>query len=283
VTAPRRAFSIHVRRLRQAAERAVYVLVYVFIAVLMILALISGVFLASNPEPAHERWEAWIATVSANTLQAYETFLQKNPSTFLGSRSLDDVAQGLLQHQYNTMSADRGRSSGKRCRLFLVYHRVGRDLRPRGFVDASGSLVIADLRFDEVRPFSGGLAAVKRDSMWGFIDSVGYVRVPPQFDNVRDLSEDRAAVYSSKRCGYIDGRGTMVIPATFHECSSFRDGRALVRMNNPDPPPEYPVTAIINSSGRVLKDLGWWGNDYWEVDPPFSEGVALIRRMCLAN
>jgi len=49
-----------------------------------------------------------------------------------------------------------------------------------GFVDSSGRFRIAP-NFDEVLPFSEGLAAVRSGDQWGFIDTSGNFAVPPRF------------------------------------------------------------------------------------------------------
>ena len=49
-----------------------------------------------------------------------------------------------------------------------------------GFVDASGQFRIAP-SFEEVLPFSEGLAAMRAGEKWGFIDTSGKVVIRPQF------------------------------------------------------------------------------------------------------
>jgi hypothetical protein len=43
--------------------------------------------------------------------------------------------------------------------------------------------VVVTCQFDDVLSFSGGLAAVKSGSKWGFIDKAGNFIIPLQFDN----------------------------------------------------------------------------------------------------
>lgn len=54
---------------------------------------------------------------------------------------------------------------------------------------------IDDKSFDEVRPFCDGMAAVKKNGLWGFIDSTGKLVIEPQFYRVEDFSDGLAAVH----------------------------------------------------------------------------------------
>lgn len=45
-----------------------------------------------------------------------------------------------------------------------------------------------------MRPFSDGLAAVKRDGKWGFIDKDGFPKISCHYDEVSDFSNGTAAV-----------------------------------------------------------------------------------------
>lgn len=55
-----------------------------------------------------------------------------------------------------------------------------------GFVD-DNSVVMITYSFDEVRPFSEGLAGVRIDNNWGFLNLGGEVVIPFDFDNNRIL------------------------------------------------------------------------------------------------
>ena len=52
-----------------------------------------------------------------------------------------------------------------------------------GFIDKTGMVVIPP-KFDEVNPFSEGLAAVQIEGKWGFIDKTGNMVIRPQFDDI---------------------------------------------------------------------------------------------------
>ena len=60
-------------------------------------------------------------------------------------------------------------------------------------------------QFEGARPFSEGLASVKIDGKWGFIDKVGQYVINPQFDFISVVfdSEGLAWVKISGKYGYI--------------------------------------------------------------------------------
>ena len=95
-----------------------------------------------------------------------------------------------------------------------------------GFVNKKGEWVIP-ARFESVRPFVEGLAAVKEKNHWGYIDPTGKYVIPPTFAdldnaNFRDFSEGLAFNCDSKTglCGYIDHTGKFVIPPRFIPCGT---------------------------------------------------------------
>lgn len=125
-----------------------------------------------------------------------------------------------------------------------------------GFIDESGKYVV-NPTYDEVYPFSEGLAAVcsgdcaydaASPRKWGFVDKTGKVAVPLQFGAARAFNEGLAAVcvgsctsyvkgryrpeYSPERFegkwGYIDAKGAFVINPQFDEAYYFENGIAQV-------------------------------------------------------
>jgi hypothetical protein len=95
------------------------------------------------------------------------------------------------------------------------------------FIDASGS-VISAARFDGAKAFSEGLAPVKVDSLWGYINRDGTMAISPQFEDAMSFSDEVAAVRRSGFYGYIDKSGALVIPAQFKQVSAFHEGFAYV-------------------------------------------------------
>jgi hypothetical protein len=93
-----------------------------------------------------------------------------------------------------------------------------------GFIDKTGQVVF---RFQGVRNFSEGMAAVEKDGKWGFIESDGRFRVPPAYESVRSFSESLAAARSQGKWGYINPTGQWIIPPQYATADDFSDDLAL--------------------------------------------------------
>lgn len=103
-------------------------------------------------------------------------------------------------------------------------------------------------------------------SYWGYIDTTGQFRIPPQFDGVRSFSDGLAAVHIGRRWGYIDKQGNVVIPLQFGGAGPFSEGLAVVAAGAPeDPQTRY---GYIDKTGRyVIPPRFTWAR-------PFSNGRA---------
>lgn len=82
--------------------------------------------------------------------------------------------------------------------------------------------------YDWVWYFSEGLAPVKKDGLWGYINSEGVEVISPRWDKVEDFSEGLAAVRNSGKWGYINTSGKLVIDYCYWSAGYFKNGRARV-------------------------------------------------------
>lgn len=82
--------------------------------------------------------------------------------------------------------------------------------------------------YDDIDCLSEGLAVVKRDGKYGFIDNTGQVVIPPKYDLVWDFSEGLARVSQNGKAGFIDNTGKVVIPLKYDKADSFYNGVAGV-------------------------------------------------------
>lgn len=65
--------------------------------------------------------------------------------------------------------------------------------------------------------FSEGLAAVKKDGKWGFIDADNDVVIGFQYDYARNFTDNRAIVQQGEFYGVINTAGAYVIPACYYD------------------------------------------------------------------
>ena len=100
--------------------------------------------------------------------------------------------------------------------------------------------------YEIVGSFNNGLAKVKKDKKWGYIDTTGNVVFPCRYNEVENFSDGLARVRVGTKWGLISSDGTEVIKPTFDWIYEFVDGIALVKLEGE----EY----YMNKKGqRVVK------------------------------
>jgi len=83
--------------------------------------------------------------------------------------------------------------------------------------------------YEDARPFSGeGYAAVKRNGLWGFIDTSGTIMIDFVFEDALSFGQHLAAIKQDGFWGYISLYGNIAIEPVFIEAKSFCNGSAPV-------------------------------------------------------
>ena len=167
-----------------------------------------------------------------------------------------------------------------------------------GYIDRFGKIQI-DLVWDDALSFSEGLAAVKKDGKWGYINQTGDVVIPLQFHSADYFSNERAligfadgtygyitptgelissgwrtsqafsegfaAVLSlDGKCGFIDIEGNVVVQPTYSHAMPFNEGLAAVRIDNRN-------YGYIDCNGNVVLDFKY------NSATSFIDGYAKVR------
>jgi hypothetical protein len=99
------------------------------------------------------------------------------------------------------------------------------------FLASDGEVYLEAGAWTEALPFSEGLAAVKGDSGWAYIDDAGQMAIEGPYRQASSFSQGLAAVRIGDRWGYIDQTGQLALPALYLEAHSFApEGFAQVKL-----------------------------------------------------
>ena len=131
-----------------------------------------------------------------------------------------------------------------------------------GFIDKSGN-EITPLKYDCASPFSGGRARVDLNDKYGFIDKSGNEVISLKYDAADDFFEVLAVVKLNGKWGFIDKSGNEVISLKYDAAGSFSGGLARVRLNG--------KCGFIDKSGNEVIPLKY--DDAWG----FREGCARVK------
>jgi hypothetical protein len=122
-------------------------------------------------------------------------------------------------------------------------------------------------KFSYAGRFSDGVALVRLNDEWFYIDKSGKAVIKPQkFEKYEDFKEGLAVVSTAGKYGYIDKTGKLAIPLRFGTARSFRDGRAVVGFG----PAGATDFGVIDRSGNFIV------NPHFDKIWDFNNGIALV-------
>ena len=84
-----------------------------------------------------------------------------------------------------------------------------------GFVNKETGKEVIPYKYDGAKDFSEGLAAVKLNGKWGYIDDTGKEVIPLKYDNAWRFSNGLAEVKLNGKWGCIDKTDFIVVPFTY--------------------------------------------------------------------
>ncbi len=100
--------------------------------------------------------------------------------------------------------------------------------------------------YDEVRVFSEGLAAVRKNNQWGFIDNKGNLIIPIQYDTAGYFRmSDLCEVTKNGKSGFINKQGAEIIPIIYDDANQeMKDRNVIVKKNG--------KWAVFDNTGKQL-------------------------------
>lgn len=151
-----------------------------------------------------------------------------------------------------------------------------------GYVRADDRSEVIPRRFERAMRFSDGLAAVRINGLFGYINSDGEVVIKPEFDVAGPFNNGLAEVLIGEHTGVIDRTGKLVLPAQYgrsipiaedvviaHD-GSYRKRRDFDTETLEDGPTDFPKPSGLFKIGK-----GWLTDQqYWFRY--FSDGAPLI-------
>lgn len=143
------------------------------------------------------------------------------------------------------------------------------DLRPinYGYIDEMGQSITCGFCYDEAKDFSGGLAAVKKDGKWGYINKKGEVVLPFVCKEVESFSSGLAAIHYEDGYGFINMDGKIIISTIYLEVGKISENLVWAREKG------------SSKVGFLDLDENWVISPAYDYAGDFSEGLARVSTM----
>ncbi|MGD1958414.1 MAG: WG repeat-containing protein [Fulvivirga sp.] len=106
-----------------------------------------------------------------------------------------------------------------------------------------------DERFEEIKPPSEGLFAVKIDGLYGFIDHQNHLIIANRYDDIGAFSGGLAPFKLIGKWGFLDKKENIVVQPLYNEVSAFKNGVAIVRKGS-----HY---FLLDEKGKLLNSTGY--------------------------
>ncbi|MEM9546910.1 MAG: WG repeat-containing protein [Bacteroidota bacterium] len=149
------------------------------------------------------------------------------------------------------------------------YNKILADFEPPkykwGFLTEQGQLAIED-KYDDLREFNEGLAAMNVLGLWGYVDKSGTEVIPARYRIVKTFSEDIAVVQKlNKHFMLLSGDGKVLADSLdYLDVGKFHEGLSLVNQSY--------LFGFINKKGELtIKPT-------YESAKAFSNGLALVQK-----
>lgn len=105
-----------------------------------------------------------------------------------------------------------------------LYPRCGGPFQLCGYVGKGSGVERIPQRFEVAKPFSEGLAAVRIEGLYGFIDTTGKIVIEPRFQDAGFFTGEYAEIRLDNASGIIDRTGKLVVSPEFKRIIPFTGG-----------------------------------------------------------
>lgn len=114
------------------------------------------------------------------------------------------------------------------------------------YFDSKGKTILPfQNKYESYGNFTEGLARVRINEKWGYIDKTGQEIIKPQFHCAAEFSNDLAVVRNPEdKHGAIDKAGKLIIDYKFHFLTKFENGYATFG--------DYTTYGLIDKTGKIV-------------------------------
>ena len=97
-------------------------------------------------------------------------------------------------------------------------------------IDAGTFRLITNTPYQGISPYdANGILRIKKDNLWGLMDTLGKIILPPTYQEIRKLNDGMYATKDDKdNFGFIDKKAKIQIPFEYDEVKFFKNGHCVV-------------------------------------------------------
>jgi hypothetical protein len=129
--------------------------------------------------------------------------------------------------------------------------RCGGPFQLCGYTESGNEILRIPQTFEVAKQFSEGLAAVRIDGRYGFIDPTGTIAIAPRFEAAGPFTGGYAEVRLDGASGAIDRSGKLVVAAQFERLIPFAGGTFLATPRREGSPSPYQEEAHIGGFSQL--------------------------------
>ncbi|HWZ21127.1 MAG TPA: WG repeat-containing protein [Cytophagaceae bacterium] len=118
--------------------------------------------------------------------------------------------------------------------------------------------IIVECKYQSAHMFREGLAAVKENNKWFFINTKGK-KISNIYDDVQDFREGRAPFKVDNKWGFIDRNGKEIVQPTYRYAGRFFQGRSWVMDSK-------RLLGVVNKKGKLIVPIIYNFFDEYEED-----------------
>ncbi len=149
-----------------------------------------------------------------------------------------------------------------------------------GFVDTLGRLRIAN-RYDSICSFQSNMAAIKLLGRWGYINRSENLAVQPHFEKAFPFVDGLAIVRKAGKYGLVNKRGEVILPNEYDNILPSAENHYLIEKYQ-DGNPKNKQLGLVNEKGHLLiyakyDTLEDWGNGYVIVSRNGRYGLLTLQ------